>query len=93
MAKIISVLDLVIKNIAQYRADGLVSHEYDCGCMKDGLAPCGDGPYGNCELALAMVAPDDPEAILRHPQTGETVWHDCEPGDFVYVPILVYYKP
>jgi hypothetical protein len=93
MSEIISIIDLAVANIAKYGADGLVSGEWDCGCMKDDLAPCGDGPYGSCVLAKVLVAPDDPEADLIDPQTGDLVMHSCDPGNFVYVPMLVDFVP
>jgi hypothetical protein len=92
MAEIISIFDLTVANIAKYGADGLVSAELDCCCMKGGLAPCGEGPYGSCVLAKILVAPDDPDADLIDPQTGDLVRHNCDPGDFVYVPMLVEWE-
>ena len=48
----------------------------DCGCGMDDFAPCGDGPYPDCALAIARQLGDD-ERI------GEV-----GPGDWIFTPLL-----
>jgi len=52
--------------------DGLCNE--DCGCGIDDFAPCGDGPYPDCEAAISRVLGDD-----------EYVG-DCGPGDIWFEP-------
>jgi hypothetical protein len=46
-----TVHEMVSQWIARNGADGLCNEEGPCGC--DGSAPCGDGPYPECEAAMA----------------------------------------
>jgi len=62
--------------------DGLCNDE--CGCGLDDFAPCGDGPYPNCEMARKLIVPKD--GPLYHPITGELVsCPEASPGDEIYV--------
>lgn len=89
----LDVLDITRLAIQKYHADGLCNGEMDCGCSTNHLAPCGDGPLPDCCLATALVIPemyDDGDLLdLLHPQTGEKIFHDSNPGDIIYVPLLV----
>jgi hypothetical protein len=46
-----TVHEMVSQWISRNGADGLWNEEGPCGC--DGSAPCGDGPYPECEAAMA----------------------------------------
>ena len=52
--------------------DGLCHRETECGCGLDDFAPCGDGPYPDCETANARPLGE-----------GEYI-ADCGTGDIAY---------
>lgn len=67
-------------------AHGMVDTDTECGCHLGDFAPCGDGPYNDCQPAIKLTIPDDPDADLLDPQTGQKVYHGGKPGDWVMVP-------
>lgn len=73
----------MVKNyIRQQGMDGLCNDE--CGCSLDDFAPCGDGPFPECEMARKLIKPKFGE--LRHPVTNEIIsCSDFEPGDQIFV--------
>jgi hypothetical protein len=89
MKKPIDVLDLTRTAIRAYGADGLCNSELDCGCSANQLAPCGDGPYHDCCLAMTLIIPEkDADGSFKelfHPQTREQIFYDADPGDIIYV--------
>lgn len=51
--------DIVINYLRNHGYDGLCHRETECGCGLDDFAPCGDGPYHDCETAKARKLKDD----------------------------------
>lgn len=45
--KIEDVTDIVVKYLEDNGFDGLCNDEYECICIVDALAPCGEG-WGSC---------------------------------------------
>lgn len=62
-----------------------------CGCGIDDFAPCGEGPYPECQPARRLIVPDD--GIVIDPAHGQEVEHDGLPGEAVYVPIFQHRRP
>ena len=90
--------DLCYHALKRLGAQGFVDTDAECGCNLEDFAPCGDGPYSECQPAIKLIIPDDPDDDLIDPQTGQRVsrrisegnWlrvdHDGKPGDWVMVP-------
>ena len=57
-----------------------------CGCGIDDFAPCGEGPYPECQPARRVIVPDN--GVVIDPATGKEVEHDSLPGESVYLPIF-----
>ena len=53
--------------------DGLANAEWECGCGLDDFAPCGEGPFPECQSARA-----------HHLQCGE-YHNDLGSGDIWYI--------
>lgn len=73
-------------------AQGMVDTDAECGCHLDDFAPCGGGPYSECQPAIKLIIPDDPDVDLIDPQTGKPVLYEGNPGDFIMVPFRPFAK-
>ena len=78
-----NVHEMVKLYIRQQGMDGLCNGV--CGCGLDDFAPCGDGPYSDCEMARKVTKLNSGD--LQHPITGEVIHcPDADPGDDIFVP-------
>lgn len=76
---------MVISHLLLLNVDGLCNEE--CGCGLDDFAPCGDGPYPDCEAAIKLIVNEDGYCI--DPQDNKTVHcSEAQPGDSIFVPLL-----
>ena len=76
------VRTIVKLHVQRHGMDGLCNE--DCGCGLDDFAPCGDGPYPDCEVARKLVKPENGDLV--HPITNEVIHcPDADPGDDIYV--------
>ena len=78
-----TVFDIIKQYLENNSIDGLVTEV--CGCHTDDLAPCGDGPYHDCERAKVLKVNEDRR--ITNPFTGEVI--NCwayDPGDDYFVP-------
>ncbi len=67
-----NAIDIVINHLRNHGYDGLCHPDNECGCGLNDFAPCGDGPYPDCQSAKA-----------RKLKEGEYAG-DAEVGDIVY---------
>jgi hypothetical protein len=70
----ITVAEIVKRYLKDNGADGLYNPESECGC--DGSAPCGEGPYSNCEVALRLRDESGELLYFAIPQTYEEIRTD-----------------
>ena len=67
--KEMNVIDIVLEFLEQNNYNGLLNSDYECGCLKDDLVPCGE-ITGNCVAGYKVMCtsecdhegydPDDP---------------------------------
>ena len=51
--------EIIKQYLAVNKYDGLCHCDTECGCGLDDFAPCGDGPYPDCEPANARLLKAD----------------------------------